>query len=124
MDNLTRWAKPDALLIFAEPVTLNKAFRKLRFMLPIEVNGTPEERPLEEPELSIIRAHLTNTQVRRFSFLGRLNRFVLRDGNYENASFPLRKLADLFWLTDYLLLSLPFLKKLAGVMVIYGRPNK
>jgi hypothetical protein len=52
--------------------------RRLRLALPIAVNGTPDERPLVERELALVRRHVPDLRIRPFSFVGRLNRFVLR----------------------------------------------
>lgn len=120
MQRLVRWAKPGAMVIFAEPMNLSPWLRKLRLMLPISTDATPDERPLEQSEVAIIRRHLPDLRMRHFSLLDRLNRFVLKDYDYEGSSRPRRALASAFNLVDYAVLSLPGMKVLGGTSVMYG----
>lgn len=124
MEKLTRWAKPGAIVMFAEPVNFSPALRRLRHALPVKTDATPDERPLEPPEIAIIARHLPELQLRRFSFLDRLNRFVLTDQNYEASSAPRRGLSSLLSSVDYMILSVPPLQRLAGTCVIYGHTKR
>jgi 2-polyprenyl-3-methyl-5-hydroxy-6-metoxy-1,4-benzoquinol methylase len=117
---LMRWAKPGAVVVFGEPVNLSPALRRLRMMLPIHTDVTPDERPLEEAELDILARYLPDMRVRYFSVLDRLSRFVLVDHNYELSSAPRRGLSNVMNAVDYGLLSMPALRRLAGTCVIYG----
>jgi len=119
---LMRWAKPDATVLFAEPVVLSQGLRRLRQLLPIQTDATPDERPLERAELDTVFRHLTGPTVRYFSFLGRFDRFVIRNENYEMSSAPRRVASAVLNVFDYGLLSLPFMSRLAGSCVIHGRP--
>ncbi|XYI02241.1 class I SAM-dependent methyltransferase [Sorangium sp. So ce1128] len=124
MDRLTRWAKPGALLLFAEPINLTRTLRRLRTKLPIPTDATPDERPLESAELSLIRSHLIDAQERHFLLLARLKRFILVDRSYERASPLLKALMHMLYGIDSSLLSLPALRGLAGLLVLYGAPRK
>jgi 2-polyprenyl-3-methyl-5-hydroxy-6-metoxy-1,4-benzoquinol methylase len=124
MDRLTRWTKPGALLLFAEPINLNRTLRRLRLKLPSRTDVTPDERPLEAGELSLIRSHLIDAQERHFLLLARLKRFILADVSYERASPLHRALLDLLYGLDSALLSLPVLQSFAGLLVLYGAPRK
>src|SRR5208337_1852452 len=38
LGELARWAKPDALMLFAEPVNLNPALRRIRLRVPVHTD--------------------------------------------------------------------------------------
>ena len=118
---IVSWAKPGGIIILGEPVSLSKALRKFRMMLPIKTHATPDERPLERAELDIVGRHLANMQIRYFSIFSRLSRFVLIDMNYERSSAPRRMIYDLLSFADYAILSVPIFQPLAGTAVIFGR---
>jgi SAM-dependent methyltransferase len=124
MERLTRWAKPDGLLVFSEPVNLVPLLRRIRLRLPVKTDGTPGERPLVGAEVERVRAHLRDFRIRHYLFLGRLDRFVLDHYNYERTP-PLRRgLMNGLQLVDYALLSLPRVRALGGACVMYGRPAR
>lgn len=114
------WAKPGALMLFSEPVNLNNTLRRLRFMVPVKTDATPEERPLEPRELGIVERYLPDLRVRFFSLFGRLNRFILVGYNYERSPAWRRMIANSLACLDYALLSLPVVRNMAGYAVFYG----
>jgi 2-polyprenyl-3-methyl-5-hydroxy-6-metoxy-1,4-benzoquinol methylase len=120
MQRLVVWAKPGAVVMFGEPLNLSPWLRKLRLKLPIKTDATPDERPLEAKEIEIIRQYLPDLYVRHFSLLDRLNRFVLKDYDYERSSLPRRAVTNVLTGIDYVILSLPGLKRLGGTSVMYG----
>ena len=120
MRRLVRWAKPGAIIMFGEPMNLSPWLRRLRMMLPVKTDATPDERPLERAEVDIISRHLPDLQIRHFSLLDRLNRFVLVDHNYEGSSAPRRAVSSVLNSIDYAVLSIPGLKKLGGTSVMFG----
>jgi 2-polyprenyl-3-methyl-5-hydroxy-6-metoxy-1,4-benzoquinol methylase len=121
MHKLVGCAKPGALFVFSEPVCLSPLMRRLRKRIPIHTDATPNERPLERAELETIQRYLPDLEMRWFSFLSRMDRFFLRDNNFERASRPRRLMADVLGCTDKALLSVPGLQKLGGMCVMYGR---
>ncbi len=121
---LSEWAKPGGLLLFREPINFNNALRKFRLMLPVKLEGTPDERPLEPADVEIVRRHIPDLKVQPFHLLGRLNRFVLPTQNYERSAWPRRAVSNSLATLDYFLLSLPGIKQLAGAAVMYGHPRK
>jgi 2-polyprenyl-3-methyl-5-hydroxy-6-metoxy-1,4-benzoquinol methylase len=118
---LTLWAKPGATMLFSEPVNFNHALRRLRFKIPVKTDATPDERPLEFAELEIVRRYLPDLQMRAFSLLGRLERFILPNCNYERSPVSRRAIVGVLAFVDYAMLSLPGLRNLAGYAVFYGR---
>jgi SAM-dependent methyltransferase len=124
LKRLTLWAKPGALMLFAEPVNFNHTLRRLRFMVPVKTDATPDERPLERSELEVVRRFLPDLQMRFFALLGRLDRFVLVGFNYERSSLPRRALVNAFACIDYAFLSLPMIQDLGGTAVFHGHVSK
>jgi 2-polyprenyl-3-methyl-5-hydroxy-6-metoxy-1,4-benzoquinol methylase len=118
---LVRWTKPGGTILFSEPVNFSPLLRRLRFMVPIHTDATPDERPLEPAEIAVLRAHIPNLQLALFTMLGRLDRFVLRDYNYEGSAAPRRMVSSLLASADCLALKLAGLRRLAGTAVMWGR---
>lgn len=112
------WIKPGGMIILTEPINLNQTLRNLRFRIPLKTRTTPDERPLEPAELERIRHYFPHLQIRHFSFLGRVSRFLLRNQNYEHSSWLQRATASSLAMVDYGLLSLPYARNLAGIAVM------
>jgi SAM-dependent methyltransferase len=124
LDRLTRWVKPEGLLVFAEPVNLFHALRRLRFMIPVMTESTPDERPLVRSEVDLIRRYVPDLQMRQFSLFGRLDQFILSNFNYERSSPLRRAIVNGIDFLDYGLLSLPGVKRLGSNCVMYGHAAK
>jgi 2-polyprenyl-3-methyl-5-hydroxy-6-metoxy-1,4-benzoquinol methylase len=124
VSKLVYWTKPGGLLLFGEPINSNNALRRIRFMLPVKTEATPDERPLEPADIEIVRKHIPDLQVRVFSLFGRLDRFILPSFNYERSTWPRRAISNSLAMIDYLLLSVPGISQLGGKAVLYGHPHK
>ena len=120
LQRLAVWAKPGALLLFAEPLNLFPPLRQLRTMIPIETEHTQGERPLVQAEVDLIRRYAPDLSVRHFGFLGRLDQFILTQFNYEHSSTIRRAAVNLTNAIDWAVLSVPYLEKLGGSGVLYG----
>jgi 2-polyprenyl-3-methyl-5-hydroxy-6-metoxy-1,4-benzoquinol methylase len=83
LDQLKRFGKPGARYFFVEPVAPSRVLRKIRLMLPIAVDGTDDERPLEQAEFDIILRHFRSA---KFTYY---NAFTRIFGRFLNA--PLEK---------------------------------
>jgi 2-polyprenyl-3-methyl-5-hydroxy-6-metoxy-1,4-benzoquinol methylase len=118
---LVKFTRPGGMILFSEPVNFNPWLRRLRFMIPVHTEATPDERPLEPAEIAILRAHIPNMRLMHFRMLGRLDRFVLPDHNYEGSSSARRMMSSLLASIDYAALRLPGLRSLAGSAVIWGQ---
>ena len=121
---LVTWAKPGALALFSEPVNLSRALRSLRLKLPIHTDATPDERPLEPPELDLVKRHLPDVRHKYFGLLARLDRYVLFDTNYERSPAVRQLLANVLRVIDDAVLSLPGLNALASMSVMHARVRK
>jgi 2-polyprenyl-3-methyl-5-hydroxy-6-metoxy-1,4-benzoquinol methylase len=124
MATLARCAKPDGILLFAEPVSLSQLLRRIRGWIPVVTEHTPDERPLEPAELEVVRQYLPDMEQRLFGLFGRLERFILVQSNYERSPLPRRVIANGLRLADYALLSLPFARSLGSLCVMWGHPRK
>ncbi len=124
LPKLAGWVKPSGLMLFSEPVNFNSTLRRVRFMVPVKTEATPDERPLEPGEIQLLHKYIADLRVEPFTMLGRLNRFVLANYNYERASRPRRAISNLLAGIDYAVLRTPGFRSLAGTAVIYGRPRQ
>lgn len=124
LTRLTQWAKPGALMVFGEPVNFNQTLRRIRFMVPVKTDVSPDERPLEFGEIATLRRYIPDLQMQHFALLGRLDRFVLVKSNYERSPWPRRAISSALSLFDAAALSLPWIWRLGGHAVLYGHPAK
>lgn len=116
---LRKLAHDRTAFVFAEPVALLRTLRRLRMALPIEVHGTPDERPLERRELGIIQHALPNAKVRYFTFVLRAwHRFV--GGRYEDYPALRRAVYEILARLDGAILCIPGLHSLASTVVAYS----
>jgi SAM-dependent methyltransferase len=122
LDGIQRFGNPDCLYVFYEPVNLSAALRRLRVALPVPVEGTPDERPLEREELDIVRSVFPEVRVAYFNFFVRLfSRFVLGNAGYENAPPLKRRLHEAFGRMDWLLIQTCGLRGLSSTAAIVCR---
>jgi 2-polyprenyl-3-methyl-5-hydroxy-6-metoxy-1,4-benzoquinol methylase len=120
MRALLRAAKPGGNVLFIEPTNLNPTLRRIRFLVPVHTEQTPGERPLERDDLDVVRRHVPDLTKRHFVFLGRLNRFLLPDGNYENAPAFRRALVNTLAAVDFAALTIAGVETLGGMTVLHG----
>lgn len=124
LSRLILWAKPGAVLIFSEPVNFNNTLRRLRFLLPVKTDATPDERPLEPSELKIVKRFLPDLRIRTYSLFGRFERFILINHNYERSSLWRRAFSNILHSLDFALLSLPIIRNMGGQAVFYSHIPK
>lgn len=124
LEHMARACKPSGLLLFSEPVNLANSLRRLRSLIPLHTDATPDERPLIKAELDLVKRYVPNSRLRYYGLFGRLDPFILTKCNYERSSLSRRIIVNAIDSVDYALLSLPTIKRLASVCVIYGQPSK
>ena len=117
--DLKKLAHQDTTFLFSEPLSTWKWLRKLRLMLPIPVQGTPDERPLDADDLAIIRHHLPKARLRYFGAAGRIVRRVL-PVNYEMSSHFTRFCYDWAARCDNVLFRVPGARGLASSVTLFG----
>lgn len=124
LQHLTRACKPTGLLIFSEPVNRANAIRRLRALIPVHTDATPDERPLIKAELDLLQRYIPNLRSRHYGLFGRLDQFILTRYNYERSSSLRRAIVNAIDSVDYALLSLPIINRLGSTCVLYGQPKK
>jgi hypothetical protein len=107
-------------MLFSEPINFNNALRRLRLKIPIKTDATPDERPLEPPEIELVNRFLPDMAIRFYSLFTRVDRFLLPGFNYERASAARRTTFNALAIADYALLSLPVLRNMGGYAVLHG----
>lgn len=112
-------AHPNTQFVFMEPVATSPFLRKVRMMLPIKSDATPDERPLNLDDLRIITDHFPNLQIRYFNTATRVAMPALRISNYEMAPPLVRGLYDASGLADKFMLQTLGMRALASVAVLY-----
>lgn len=122
--HLVLWCKPSGLLLFSEPVNLANVLRRLRAMIPVHTEATPGERPLVASELDLVKRYVPDLRMRYYGLFGRLDQFILTNFNYERSSTARKTVVNAIDLIDYALLSVPLVKRLGSVCVMYGHPSK
>jgi SAM-dependent methyltransferase len=120
MRRLMRFLRPGGVFLCVEPVSLSPILRRLRPLVPVRTAHTPDERPLDANDCAIIKRHVPDLKMKYFRFLGRLERLVLPGQNYECAPLGQRIATWTLAHIDELLLSLPPLRNLGSVAVMWG----
>jgi 2-polyprenyl-3-methyl-5-hydroxy-6-metoxy-1,4-benzoquinol methylase len=124
MERIVAWSRPGARVVLTEPVNLSPTLRMIRTLVPVPIEGTPDERPLEPAELDIVRRHLPGMKMRPYLLMARVVKFVLENGSFEHSAPWRRTVADALVTADYGLLSIPAMQRFAGQVVIYGDVSK
>jgi hypothetical protein len=109
-------------VLFSEPVRLSRTVKVLRELMPIRKAGTPDERPLERPDLAIISSQFEIKEPRFFGPVSRFQRLVLT-GSYEDASRGRRWCCDSLQRLDGHLMKVPLLQPAAMIMVAKLYPS-
>jgi 2-polyprenyl-3-methyl-5-hydroxy-6-metoxy-1,4-benzoquinol methylase len=120
MSALCRWARPGALFVAIEPVNRAPLLRRLRRFVPLRTDATPDERPLEERDLAVVRRYLKDVTLEPFHLFTRVMRFVLPGMQYESAPRARRFLSDALATTDRALLRYGRIAPLGGICVVHG----
>jgi 2-polyprenyl-3-methyl-5-hydroxy-6-metoxy-1,4-benzoquinol methylase len=119
---LRKLVVPQGFVLFSEPVRLARTVKVLRKLVPIAVEGTPDERPLEQHDLAVIKASFDIEAPRLFGPISRLQRLVLPD-DYEGAGRARRWCVDALYRVDRQVMRLPPLRAAAMIMVAKMRPR-
>ena len=121
---MKRLGAPGALFMFVEPVSLSRKLRKLRLALPIPLAGTPDERPLEPAELSLLQSHFADVEIRFFGGFSRIAVLLLtraRSRGQRRMGDALERLYRMTCRLDRVLFDGLGLTRLGSVAVITGR---
>ena len=121
---LASWTRTGGLMVFAEPVNRFPLLRALRLRMPVPLDATPDERPLEVGELRLIQRVLSDLEIRPFHLFARLSRYILPNSDLERAAPWRRALLRSIWVADYGLLSLPIVSAMGGYAVLSGTVHR
>ena len=119
LDTMKSWLISGGKIVISEPVSLSPKFRALRLALLPAPDATPDERPLEPIELSMVHAAFPASGFRYFGLVARAAGLVLPNGNYEQASVLRRATFRLSAQLDQTLFSLG-LRDLSSQIVFHG----
>jgi 2-polyprenyl-3-methyl-5-hydroxy-6-metoxy-1,4-benzoquinol methylase len=114
------WCVPGGEAVITEPVSLSRTLRAVRLALLPPPVATPTERPLNRREIETIGHAFDEPKIRFFGFLGRLDKLILENDNFEESSRVRRTMSSVLHLADWPLLSVPQVQRLASQVVISG----
>lgn len=118
--HLLRFVKPGGRVAVQEPVAFSPALQRLRDRVPVEKDVSPDERQLGPDDIAFIASCLSDVRLRWYRMLSRLVR-LLPEASQHNHRHPV---TFALALADWLALSLPPLRRFAGVVVVSGtRPS-
>ena len=103
MQTLVSAVAPGGMILMKEPVNLCATLRRLRCAIGDPV-GTPDERPLEQRDLDIIKGNCDRIEVHFYRIFERLS--------------------PLFHAVDTAILNVPFMRRLSSIAVIQGIVSK
>lgn len=118
LTNLAGCLRPGGRFIAVEPVNLSAYLRRLRWAVGPAADHTPDERPLEQAELDMMRLVFPRLQTRYYRALGRLQPYIAP--RIEDASWPRRTAARSLALADRALMSLPVVRRTASLAVMWS----
>jgi 2-polyprenyl-3-methyl-5-hydroxy-6-metoxy-1,4-benzoquinol methylase len=111
--------KPGGRAIMAEPIVFSPVIEKIRALIPIEHEGSPAERQLNQADIAQTVGHFDGHEITYFEMLGRLQRlFPNRDRIDRGHPFTKAALVSIHSLDRLLVTLLPFLKRYFGVVII------
>ena len=101
--------KPGGRFIAREPIRYSSSLKAIRRLVPVQIEATPDEKPLEPEEFAVLEKYFPALQRRYFRILARIDRIT--------RCLPAIALAAGL---DNLLLCLPGCKSLAGTVVVWA----
>ncbi|MGO9019948.1 MAG: class I SAM-dependent methyltransferase [Syntrophobacteraceae bacterium] len=121
LPNILRAVKSRGMVIFREPVAFSPSLQRIRDIVPVKKDVSPDERQLIKREVDYLICSLENVQTRYYTLFERLERF-LPNRNKIDKGHPITKTVLTFLCgTDQLLFYLfPILVKFAGLVLIIG----
>lgn len=116
--------KPEGIVILSEPVRLSPTVKRLRALVPLRVEGTPDERPLEPQDLAVIRRAFELQKSRFYGPLSRLCARLIMPGDYEKAGRTRRAVSDALFRLDAAIMSMKPTQSAAMELVAVLAPKK
>ncbi len=113
VDTLARILKPGGHAAILEPVAYSRILQRLRDLMPVSKEVSPDERQLGDKDIADIKNRFDIVQVRHFYLLHRLRRFP--------GLGQLPGMDDALQGIDSWLLGLPGISRFAGTIVMLAR---
>jgi 2-polyprenyl-3-methyl-5-hydroxy-6-metoxy-1,4-benzoquinol methylase len=108
LPRLISCVRPGGIIVISEPIALSPALSRIRRLLPISTDASPDEHPLDRAELAFVIQSFRGTTLRYFCLFGR-QRFASG-----------RALHFLLKLDRVLLRAFPFLAQFCSAIAIVG----
>ena len=113
--------KPGGKILIEEPTCASRFMKKLRDLTPIPPNAaTPDERPLNQEEINLVKSYLGDIRVGEFGLLSRFTRLILGDTFIEDASKFKKSLVYLIASIDKIIFTIPAARKFSSTQVWFG----
>jgi len=114
--------KPGGLAVLAEPIAFSRTLQRLRDLVPLEKDVSPDERQLGKDEVDHIARLLVDAEVTPFNLFGRLSRLFPNCNKIDHGHSITKSGLMCLHGFDRLLLTLcPGLARWCGTVVIVGR---
>ncbi|HJT86878.1 MAG TPA: methyltransferase domain-containing protein [Bryobacteraceae bacterium] len=113
--------KPGGRAVIAEPIALSKTMRKIRELLPVSRDVSPDERQFNTEEVAWMAGVFQRPEISYWLLFGRLMRFLPGGHVLEKAPAWSRGAALSLMAFDRVCAKVPFLRRYFGVVTIVGR---
>jgi 2-polyprenyl-3-methyl-5-hydroxy-6-metoxy-1,4-benzoquinol methylase len=118
---LLKAVKPGGMLIILEPIAFSQNLQRLRDMIPVSKDVSPDERQLNEEEITFLLDSLERRSVNHFNLFGRLSRLLPNRHKIDNGHFFTKAALKFLRLLDMSLFAVvPSLRRFAGRILIVG----
>ena len=112
--------KPGGKIVIGEPTAMSPLLAKIRRLLPVEQDVSPDERQFSRADVAAIAGAFDRPQVTYFNLTSRLIRFLPMGFNLEMAPAATRGAVVFLMTLDSWLAKLPFLRRYYGAVTITG----
>jgi hypothetical protein len=114
--------KPGGLAVMVEPIAFSRPLQRLRDLVPVEKDVSPDERQLSHAEVETLAGLLVDPEITFFNLFGRLSRLFPNCNKIDRGHPVTRTALVCLHGFDRLLLTLfPFVSRWCGSLVVVGR---
>jgi 2-polyprenyl-3-methyl-5-hydroxy-6-metoxy-1,4-benzoquinol methylase len=118
---LLKAVKPGGMLIILEPIAFSQNLQRLRDLLPLSKDVSPDERQLNEVEIAFLSDSLERRSIHYFNLFGRLSRLLPNRHRIDKGHFFTKAALKFLRLLDMgLFAAIPYLRRFAGRVLIVG----
>ncbi len=118
---LMKAAKPGGMVVILEPIAYSETLQRLRDKAPVSKDVSPDERQLDEADVSYLLSAVSRPTVHYFNLFGRLSRLFPNRHTIDQGHSLTKTALKMLRLMDLALFAaVPYLKRLSGRVVIVG----